>query len=217
VNPFDPVAPEMSANIPLLIGTVETEVTFFPNQILDPIDAANFHARVKQLLRTASDEQVDKLIAAYRAGRPGQSNTDIYLALASDATFRGGVVTEAERKADQGKAPVYQYYFTWRSPVRDGKLRSFHTIEIPLVFENVDTAKSMVGSGQDAYALADKISSAWVAFARTGNPNTKLAPHWEPFDTKRRAVMVIYNEWKLVNDPHGEEQRLLHSIQSSAG
>jgi len=216
-NPFDPVAPEMSANIPLLIGTVETEVTFFPNQILDPIDDANFHARVKQLLRTASDEQVDKLIAAYRAGRPGQSNTDIYLALASDATFRGGVVTEAERKADQGKAPVYQYYFTWRSPVRDGKLRSFHTIEIPLVFENVDTAKSMVGSGQDAYALADKISSAWVAFARTGHPNAKLVPHWEPFDTKKRAVMVIHNEWKLVNDPHGEEQRLLHSIQSSAG
>jgi para-nitrobenzyl esterase len=75
----------------------------------------------------------------------------------------------------------------------------------------------MVGSGQDAYALADKISSAWVAFARTGNPNTKLVPHWEPFDTKKRAAMVINNEWKLVNDPHGEEQRLLHSIQSSAG
>jgi para-nitrobenzyl esterase len=213
-NPFDPVAPEMSADIPLLIGTVETEVTFFPNQILDPIDDATFHARVKQMLRTASDDQVDKVIAAYRTGRPGQSNTDIYLAMASDATFRAGVVTEAERKADQGKAPVYQYYFTWRSPVRDGKLRSFHTIEIPFVFDNVDAAKSMLGSGKDRYALADKTSSAWVAFARTGNPNTKLAPHWEPFDTKKRAVMVINDEWKLVDDPHGEEQRLLHSIQA---
>jgi len=101
--------------------------------------------------------------------------------------------------------------------VRDGKLRSFHTVEIPLIFENVDSAKSMVGSGQDADALADRISSAWVAFARTGNPNTKLTPYWEPFNTKKRAVMVINNDWKLVNDPHGEEQRLLRSMQSSAG
>ena len=217
VNPFDPVAPEMSADIPLLIGTVETEVTFFPHQILDPIDDTTFHLHVKQLLRTASDEQVDKVIAAYRAGRPGESNTDIYLAMASDATFRVGVVTEAERKADQGKAPVYQYYFTWRTPVRDGKLRSLHTVEIPFVFDNVDLAKSYLGSGEDRYALEDKVSSAWVAFARTGNPNTKLAPDWEPFDTKKRAVMVINDEWKLVNDPHGEEQRLLHSIQSAAG
>ncbi len=213
VNPFDPVAPEIAADIPLLIGTVETEVAFFPGQILDPIDDATFHARVKQMLRTASDDQVDQVIAAYRTGRPGASNTDLYLALASDATFRVGVLTEAERKAEQGRAAVYQYYFTWRSPVREGKLRSFHTIEIPFVFGNVDAAKSMLGSGEDRYALAEKISSAWVAFARTGNPDTTLAPHWEPFDTEKRPVMVINDEWKLVSDPHGEEQRLLHSIQ----
>ena len=215
-DPFDPVAPEISANIPLMIGTVETEVTFFPNQVLDPIDDATLHARVKQTLRNAADDQVDNVIAAYKAGRPGASNTDIYLILASDATFRAGVLIEADRKAMQGKAPVYQYYFTWRSPVREGKLRSMHTLEIPFVFDNVDAAKSVTGSGEDRYALADKVSAAWVAFARTGNPNTKLAPHWDAFDTTKRAVMVINDEWKLVNDPHGEEQRLLRSIQASA-
>jgi para-nitrobenzyl esterase len=213
-DPFDPVASEISAGVPLLIGTVEDEVAFFPNQILDPIDDASLHAHVKQILRNASDDQVDKLIAAYRAGRPGASNTDLYLIIASDATFRAGVVTEADRKALQGKGAVYQYYFTWKSPVRDGKLRAFHTIEIPFVFDNVDAAKSMTGSGKDRYALAEKVSSAWVAFARTGNPNTKLAPSWETFDTTKRAVMIINDDWKLVNDPHGEEQRLLHSIQA---
>jgi para-nitrobenzyl esterase len=213
-DPFDPVASEVSAGVPLLIGTVEDEVAFFPNQILDPIDDASLHAHAKQILRNASDDQVDKLIAAYRAGRPGASNTDLYLIIASDATFRAGVMTEADRKALQGKGAVYQYYFTWKSPVRDGKLRAFHTIEIPFVFDNVDAAKSMTGSGKDRYALAEKVSSAWVAFARTGNPNTKLAPSWETFDTTKRAVMIINDDWKLVNDPHGEEQRLLHSIQA---
>jgi para-nitrobenzyl esterase len=213
-DPFDPTAPELSANIPLLIGSVETEVTFLPHQVLDPIDDASLHAHVKQTVRNASDDQVDKLIAAYRAGRPGVSNTDLYLILASDATFRAGVMTEADRKATQAKAAVYQYYFTWRSPVREGKLRSFHTLEIPFVFDNVDVAKSMTGDGQDRYALADQMSSAWVAFARTGNPNHKGLPTWPTFDTTKRAVMIFNDECKIVNDPHGDEQRLLHSIQT---
>jgi para-nitrobenzyl esterase len=212
-GPFDPTAPEISADIPLLIGTTETEVTFFPNQILDPIDDTSLHTRVKQILSKASDAQVDQVIAAYRTGRPGVANTDLYLALASDATFRAGVLTEADRKAAQ-KAAVYQYYFTWHSPVDDGKLRAFHTVEIPFAFDNVDMATSMTGTGPERQALADKVSGAWVAFARTGDPNHKGLPAWARFDTTKRATMVLGNECKLVNDPHGEEQRLLHSVQN---
>ncbi len=125
----------------LLIGTVETEVTFFPGQPLEPMDDATFHGKVKQLLRTASDADVDRVIAAYRAGRPDRANTDLYLIMASDATFRQAILLEAERKAEQTQAPVYQYYFTWRSPVREGKLRTFHTLEIPFVFDNVDAVQ----------------------------------------------------------------------------
>jgi len=213
-DPFDPVAPALSADVPLLIGTVETEVTFFPNQVLDPIDEAGLRGHLKQTLRTASDAQVDQLIAAYRAGRPGASNTDLFLIIASDATFRAGVVTEAERKAAQGGAPVYQYYFTWRSPVREGKLRSFHTLEIPFVFDNVDAAQSMTGAAADRQPLASRMASAWAAFARTGNPNVKGLPNWSPFELKQRATMILANECKLVNDPYGKEQALLRAIQS---
>ena len=214
-NPFDPVAPAISANIPLLIGTVETEVTFFPGQQLDPIDDANLHARVKNFVRKASDAQVDQLIAAYRAGRPKASNTDLFLIIATDATFRAGVVTEAERRTAPGNAPVYQYYFTWRSPVREGKLRSFHTVEIPFVFDNVDGAKSMTGDGPDRYALASQVSGAWVAFARTGNPNHPGLPEWPAFDTTRRATMILNDECKTVDDPYGAEQRLLRALQGA--
>jgi para-nitrobenzyl esterase len=168
---------------------------------------------VKQIVSKASDAQVDQVIAAYKTGRPGVANTDLYLALASDATFRAGVVLEAERKAAQ-KAPVYQYYFTWHSPVDDGKLRAFHTVEIPLVFDLVGKCASMLGTGPELQPLADKVSGAWVAFARTGNPSHKGIPNWTPFDTTRRATMVINTEWKMENDPHGAEQRLLHSVQN---
>ena len=59
------------------------------------------------------------------------------------------------------------------------------------------------------------MSAAWVAFARTGNPNHPGLPKWGTFDTKQRTTMVFDTECKVVNDPHGEEQRLLHSIQGA--
>ena len=214
-DPFDPAAPELSANVPLLIGTVETEVTFFPNQVLDPIDDAALKTHLKQTLRGASDSQVAKVIAAYKAGRPGASNTDLLLIISSDATFRAGVAIEADRKALQ-KAAVYQYYFTWRTPVREGKLRTPHAIEIPFVFDNVDSAKALVGAGADRYELATRISSAWTAFARTGNPNCKPLPTWKPFDTAQRSTMVFNNDCKLVSNPNGAEQSVLHSALASA-
>src|SRR6185437_5471476 len=215
-DPFDPVAPLLSAQVPLLIGTVETEVAFFPGQMLDPMDAGQLHTRIKRILMHASDADVDRLIDAYRAGRPHDSNTDLYLIIASDATFRAGVVTEAERKAEQHGAPVYQYYFTWRSPVRGGKLRSFHTIEIPFVFDNVDAAQSMTGKGRDRYLLASRMSGAWTAFARGGSPQIALLPTWAPFDLPRRATMIFNDECRLVDDPYGTEQRLLRSLQARA-
>ncbi|HVB87728.1 MAG TPA: carboxylesterase/lipase family protein [Candidatus Dormibacteraeota bacterium] len=211
-DPFNPTAPAISANVPLLIGTVETEVTFFPNQILDPIDDASLHMHVKQILRGADDTQVDALIAAYRKGRPKASNTDLYLIIASDATFRQGVLIEADRKAAQGGAPVYQYYFTWRSPVRDGKLRTFHTLEIPFVFDNVDLAKSMTGSGEDRYALEAKMSGAWTAFARSGNPNHKGLANWPAFNETKRAVMIFNDQCEAVDDPYGESRLALDKI-----
>jgi para-nitrobenzyl esterase len=215
-DPFDPAAPALSGSVPLLIGTVETEVTFFPGQPLEPMDDATFHTKVKQLLRTASDADVDRVIAAYRTGRRDRANTDLYLIMASDAGFRAGILLEADRKAMQTQAPVYQYYFTWRSPVRDGKLRTYHTLEIPFVFDNVDACKSMTGAGQDRYALADKMSAAWVAFARTGNPNHAGLPVvWVPFDATRRATMIFNDEVTLLNDPYGSEQRLLRSLQGA--
>jgi para-nitrobenzyl esterase len=211
-GPFDPTAPEISADIPLLLGSTEFEVNFFPNTRFDPLDDAGLHAAFKQATR-AGDAAVDKLIAVYRKGRPNYSNVELAQVVASD-NFRAGVITEGERKAEQ-KAPVYMYYFTWRSPVRDGKLKAFHTLEIPFVLENVDDAKSMTGAGQDRYALQDKMSGAWAAFARSGNPNHKGMPSWPKFNTEQRATMILDNECKVVNDPRGEERLALAGLRTA--
>ncbi len=212
---FDPRATELSASVPLIAGSVETEVTFFPNQQLDPIDDATLRQKVKQIVAKADGAQLEQLIAAYRNGRPNIANTDLYLILASDASFRKSVITEAENKSANGKAPVYLYYFTWRSPVRDGKLRTFHTLEIPFVFDNLDAGVTMTGSGTDREALADRMSNAWVAFARTGNPNHAGLPHWPAFSTKERATMIFNDECMAKNDPNSAEREMLYSLLAS--
>jgi para-nitrobenzyl esterase len=217
-DPFDPAAPEMSANVPMLIGSVETEVTFFQSRgisvqddrSLDPLDDAALHARVKQAMRV-DDATADRLIAVYKKGRPNADNRDVELIMVSDAQYNAGVRTEAERKAAQGNAPVYLYYFTWRTPVREGKLRTPHMLEVPFVFENLDAGKDLTGSGPERYALAHNMSAAWAAFARTGNPNRKGLPNWPAFDAGRRATMIFNNESRAVNDPYREERLALNA------
>ncbi len=209
-NPFDPTAPEISANVPLLIGTTQTEVTFFAGQQLDPIDDAAMRQRVKQTFRT-SDAEAGKIIAVYKKVNPGISNIDVALESASDTFTWTNAITAAERKAALGKAAAYMYYFQWRSPVRDGKLKAMHCMEIPFVFDNPDAGKPMTGSGEDRYALAAKISGAWVAFARTGNPSQKgLA--WPAYTTAKRATMILDDKCEVVDDPRKEVRLALTSL-----
>ena len=52
----------------------------------------------------------------------------------------------------------------------------------------------MTGATEEAYKLADKMSSAWIEFIRTGNPNVKGLPKWEPFDGEHQATMLFDNK-----------------------
>ena len=88
-----------------------------------------------------------------------------------------------------------------------------HCMDIPFVFANVDVSMSVVGDGPERYALADKVSAAWAAFARIGNPNTKLLPKWEPFTADKRATMIFNNECRAVNDPYRDERLAVAAAQ----
>jgi para-nitrobenzyl esterase len=211
-GPFSPTAPAISANIPVLIGTTETEVTFFPNQAIDPIDDTQLLARVKGAVQGATDAQAKELVDVCRKGRPGVSNIDVALIVESDTRFRVAVTTQAELKAAQSAA-VYMYYFTWRTPVHDGKLKSLHTLDIPFATANVAESPSMTGSGKDRLPLEEKMSGAWASFARTGSPNYKGLPDWPKFDEKTRATMILANECRVVNDPNGAERKAIAALR----
>jgi para-nitrobenzyl esterase len=204
---FNPAATALSATIPLLIGSTETEVTWGVNtDYRAPADEAALRERVKRALRT-DDAHAASVVSIYRKGRPKANLLDLALIVETDASqFRTGVDLQAERKAAQGGAPVFMYRFQWYSPVSGGRLRAMHCMDIPFAFDNVDSSQSIVGNGSDRQALSDRMSHAWVAFARSGNPGHAGLPRWDPFDATKRATMMFNTECRAVNDPYRDER-----------
>jgi len=210
-DPFDPTAPEISANVPLIIGSVNTEGTFFtpPDSPLFSLDEAGMRTRLTPKFGDATD----KLINLYRKEMPSASPSQIYFLINA---FPSAAITQAERKVAQAKAPVYMYLFTWETPVEGGRRHSPHTVELPFVFNNVAEQPEEVGNGPELQPLADKVSGAWTAFARTGNPSVAGTPKWLAYSAKERATMIINNEWKLVNDPRHDARLIINSLPTSS-
>jgi para-nitrobenzyl esterase len=210
VHPFDPTAPEQSRDIPLLIGTADTEQTFFlgptaENFTLDRSQAVTRIARFVGL----EEAEAGKLYDDYAASRTNPSPSDIMIYVLSDQMYRRNDILAAERKALQGGAPAYLYLITWRSPVLDGRLKSPHTICIPFVFGTYEAAAPMIGTGADRLALSRKMMGAWTAFARTGVPAAEGLPAWTPYDGATRATMILDNECRIQNDPRKADRLAL--------
>jgi len=217
-NPFDPDAPAQSANVPMLIGTNGTESTVLLG-LADPglfsLSEADMRTKLKAYLHLDDDAKLDSLIATYKKDRPNATPSDIYFAITTDRMMRMNAIKQAELKVAQGAAPAYMYIFAWQTPVLGGKLKSPHGIELAFVFDNTDKTTGMNGTGADLRPLADKVSGAWTAFARTGNPNIASLPHWPAYDTKSRATMVFNDDCKLENDP-GKDERIAISALGPA-
>ena len=212
---FDPTATALSTGIPLLIGSTETEVTWSVNTDYTPIaDDDALAARIARALHV-DGAAARKVAAIYRDGRPSANRLDLALIVETDVSgFRRGTDLQAIRKAAAGRAPVYMYRFDWYSPVSGGRLRAMHCMDIPFVFDNLETSAPMTGEGADRRPLADAMSAAWVAFARTGDPNNKAMPTWKPFTADARHTMMFGSEIRAAIDPHGAERRALSSNDS---
>lgn len=210
-HPFSPDATPLSADIPLMMGSTEHETYFFPGQPIENFDDAELEQRVMQVTG-ANEREAAELIGVYRNGRPGVNNVKLYHIINSDNSFRRGVLTQAELKSDQGGAPVWKYYFSWQSRVREGRLGAYHCIDIPFAFNNVDECASMLGADESRYALASRMSGAFAQFARTGDPNNDSLPNWEPFDRSRRAMMRMDEEPELLINAWPNERTALAGI-----
>jgi para-nitrobenzyl esterase len=206
-DPFAPAAPAMSANIPLMIGTNNTEMTLF-------VAGAPWFGKLTddQLVAQATamgGPKAPAILAAIRKAHPDYSPSYLLAQLMTTTFMWGDSLTLAERKAAQKSAAVYMYRLDWETPIGNGVFKSPHTLEIPLVFENVENSRPLLGPGPAPQLVANQMSAAWAAFAKTGNPNNAAIPAWPTYDANTRATMLFNVTSKVANDPDADVRKAL--------
>jgi para-nitrobenzyl esterase len=212
-HPFDPNAPTISADIPLMTGNVANEVrlALARNPKNFSLDADEVSRRVARFLRVDSDE-TDHILKAYRAADPQASPSDLLAAVTTDYMYIRNTRRLALLKSMAPGAPSYVYVFTWRTPVMDGVLRSPHAVEVPFIFGTTAIAASMVGSGPDLLALTALMIATWSAFAHEGNPNNRTLPHWPRYDTRHRSTMTLNLSSTVERDPGAQARTVLDHL-----
>ncbi len=213
-QPFSPDATPVSADIPLLVGTNRTEMRLQAG-LADP---GNFSLTWEDLPAkiegVVGDADVDQIIAGMRAAYPDADASEIFFQTATFQNYRGTALRQAERKSAQNQAPVYMYRLDWETPVEGGRLKSPHALDIAFVFDNVARSVSYTGTGPDQQRMADLMSDAWIAFAKTGNPNTPALPQWPRYTMGNRATMIFDTDPEVSVDPDQAERELLQSLLS---
>jgi para-nitrobenzyl esterase len=199
IHPWDPGAPALSATIPLLVGYARTEETLYDRPTPEKLQLDEAGLRKRVATRLGVDPE--PVISAYRSAHPDATPWDLHILIATDHP-RGTYAREmAKRKAQQGTAPAFFYRFDWETPEGGGHMRSPHTIEIQFVFNNIALGGSLISQRRDAYALAEKVSAAWMAFARTGNPNVPQLPRWPAYTAGNRDTMLFNTTCGVAQDP----------------
>jgi para-nitrobenzyl esterase len=193
--------------VPIIVGYNKDETTvLFPPPGVFSLDWTT----LPQMLTPMLGANMGKVVDLCRRLYPQASASDLYFQITTERSMGQGSITLAERKSRQGRASVFLYRLEWETPVQGGRLRTPHSLDLPLVFDNVAKSDSIIGTGaMEAQRVADAMSSAWIAFAHAGKPDVKGLPHWPPYDTKTRATMIFNVNTEVVNDPNSELRETL--------
>ena len=206
-HPFDPVATEISAEIPVLVGNVKDEMAIYlaPNDKVwnRVLSEDEMRAQIAPVAGAATD----RVIETYRRLYSGASPADRLISTLTDSNFRIRSLALAERKVAQGRAPLWLYSFDWETPVFGGKLKAYHALDVPFVFNTID-AVGATDRGPVAHELSRRMSATWATFARTGNPDNPDMPHWPSYTLSERSTLIFNRECSVAKD-YGGEARLL--------
>lgn len=190
---------DWSSDIPLMFGSVFSE--FAGNLQKGPGKNDWTAQQVEEHLTTEFGDKKAAITAAFKNSFPRKKVQDVLYFVPTNTR-----ALVAKSKA--GKAPVYHYLFAYEYPVNGG-ITSFHCSEIAFIFHNLREPQMRVASGDapEGYSLQDKVSRAWVNFARTGNPS-QPGLDWKPFSPVNPQTMV-FDTISECRDIHAQELNAL--------
>jgi para-nitrobenzyl esterase len=205
-HPFHPKASPVGADVPVMIGYNRTETTLFlaGDRAAFTLDEEGLRQRVKVILRDKSEQVIEE----FRAANPGATPSQLFFLIGSEAMMGANSRKIAQRKSEQGRAPAYFYRFDWETPVAGGRLKSPHALEITFVFDHAGEplAPRLAPDGAEVHALAADMSSRWIGFARTGNPDISSSLNWPAYSTAERATMIFNSPCRVEKDPSRQER-----------
>lgn len=150
---------------------------------------------------------VQTTLDTYRASHPGADASELLSAIQGDWYFRMPALRLADAHAKSSQSSTYMYEFAWRSPQFDGKLGAAHGLEIPFVFDTLDTGDDPLIGKTGPQDLADLMHADWVAFATHGKCS------WPKYDLRRRATMRYDANSEVVYDPRPAERVLWEGVR----
>jgi para-nitrobenzyl esterase len=207
-----PVAPAVSREIPVLMGTnlTESALMWMGDPTAFGMDEARLRAR---LANTLGKADIDRIIPLYRTHYPWASPSDIFLLVMSERSMRRNLWRMADARAAANDAPTFAYHFRFPTPYMNGQLHTPHFMEVPLIFQNHHLAgvSTFTGTGPAVDAMANSLSDLWTSFAKTGQPAAAGIPAWVPYSLARRETMVLDASSSLVDDPDDVLRRFWQS------
>jgi para-nitrobenzyl esterase len=210
-HPFEPDAPPVSAEVPLLIGDMKSEMTSFLATDDKIWHRTLTEAELRDRVAKVAGTHAERVIDTYRRLLPGANPAERLIATLTDSNFRIRSLLVAERKAMQRAAPVYMYSFEWETPLFDGRLKAPHALDVPFTFDTIDLTNATDRSPA-AHRLAATMAETWATFARDGVPAHPAIPQWPVYATDRRSTMLLDAEWRVADDLRGETRRLWQEI-----
>lgn len=209
-HPFWPDAPPQSASIPMVVGNTRDETRAFLGN--DPAHHALDWDALPERLRRHQFVDLDPatVIAEYRRLYPAYTPSEVFFAATTAGRSWRGAVEELEARARAGVGNTWAYQLDWypRDVDAAGVHRAFHTLDIPLVFDNLMQPGSRTGTSPEAQGVADAMCDALLALARHGDPGTGATAGWPPYSMERRQTMVFSAGPAVQDDPRGGERRL---------
>ena len=212
-HPFDPDTPDLSDDIPLLVGDTKDEASLFLSQDDKVWEGTLTEAELRERVAAVAGEHTDRVVATYRRVYPEEPGgaADRH---ATDFNFRVRSLTMAERRARKSRAGTFMYSFAWETPAFGGRLKSPHAMDVPFTFETVHLLAPS-DRNEQAFALAAKMAGTWAAFARTGMPDCPAIPRWPDYTLERRATLILDENCRVEDDPGGKTRALWQEIAAS--
>jgi len=186
VSPYEAFASGQQNHVPLLIGSNAEEARSLTD--VTHVKPDTFDSDLEH-----SFGQLPAALVATYPHATDQEARQARLDLERDLRFGWDMWAWARLQAEAGQKPVYYYSFRQRPPFPVGSVYegwgAGHFAELWYVFDHLDQ-EPWDWSKADR-KVAQKVSSYWVNFAKSGNPNGPNLPAWPVFTNADSKVLYI--------------------------